>query len=169
LSIKATAKKYGVEPVQIRKWKKAFEDAMTKAIEAPVIPGRDNPTITKTYRHLSSIHHTRFTAGGRPTLFSDDFLAKIKKIIEERRRNDLSVHMSIIRTEARKIHPSLFDHVAESAFNARMYRIMKKWEISICRRTTTSKVPQTTRHVEEVTREFVNYFKFKVRLHSISS
>jgi transposase-like protein len=73
-SIKATAKKYGVEPVQIRKWKKAFEDAMTKAIEAPIYPGRVNPTVTKTYRRLCSNNRRRYNHGGRPTLFSSEFL-----------------------------------------------------------------------------------------------
>jgi hypothetical protein len=168
-SIKATARKYGVEPSQIRSWKKSFNDAMTKAVEAPVYVGRPNPTITKLYRRLNSNHRSRAKAGGRPTLFNEEFLSKIKTIIDDRRRQNLGVQMSIIRNEARKIDPQHFDRIAETAFNSRMYRMMKKWEISFRRRTTTAKVPQNTRHVETVTQEFVKYFKFQVKLMDLTS
>jgi DDE superfamily endonuclease len=56
-----------------------------------------------------------------------------------------------------------------NAFNHRMYRMMKKWEISYRRKTTIAKIPQNTRHNEEVQTQFVKYVQFKKRLLDISN
>jgi Transposase len=125
-NIKATARKYGVHPSQIRKWKAAFEKAMVHAMEVALLPGNEATTITSMYRRVKSHNYCRFQNGGRPTLFTSDFLKKFKSIVEERRRNNLSVTMHTVRLEAKKINPTLFDQVAERAFNHRMYRMMKK-------------------------------------------
>jgi hypothetical protein len=163
-SLKSTARKYGVEACQIRRWKRAFDKAMEQAVIATSQPGLRSQSISRVFRRLSSTNRHRFKAGGRPTLFTEDFLSKIKKVVDNRRAANLSVSMHIIRLESRKLHPTIFDKIAETAFNQRMYRMMKKWDVSWRRKTTNAKVAQNTRHTQEVKAEYLKYFKFKIKL-----
>jgi Transposase len=141
-NIRSTARKYGVQPTQIRRWKASFEQAMVAAADFAARPGMERATISRVYRRLQSVNRHRFNAGGRPTLLTSEFLTRIKTVIQERRNANLSVSMQIVRRESRKIHPTLFDNIAETAFNHRMYRMMKKWELSYRRKTTVAKVSQ---------------------------
>jgi DDE superfamily endonuclease len=161
-NIKKTASKYGVQAGQIRRWKRSFDMALSKAVDIASLPINANKSITKVYRRLRSSQRHRFTTGGRPTLFTSEFLAKMKKVLDERRQSNLPVTMHHIRLESVKIHPSLFDHIAENAFNHRMYRMMKKWEISY--RWKTTKTPQNTRHTQDTITNFVKYVQFKMKL-----
>jgi transposase-like protein len=40
-NIKKTARKYGVNPAQIRRWKASFEEAMAKAMDVANQPGQE--------------------------------------------------------------------------------------------------------------------------------
>jgi DDE superfamily endonuclease len=172
-NVRMTARKYGVQPQQIRRWKQSFDCAMERAVDIVVNPLPEpvggHVTLSRTYRQLHATNRHRFNTGGHPTLFTTEFLACLKQVIEDRRNNNLSVSMHIVRIESRKIHPTVFEHIAETAFNHRMYRMMKKWEISYRRKTTTAKVAQNTRHYEEIKSEFLKYYKFKVNLYNFSN
>jgi hypothetical protein len=76
--------------------------------------------------------------------------------------------MQIVRAESLAINPTLFDYIAETAFNHWMYWMMKKWEVSLCRGTTTSKTPQNICHNDKIKTDFLEYFKFKVNLLCVS-
>jgi hypothetical protein len=111
----------------------------------------------------SAIHQTQeirfwWSQDGIPQAYLD----QIKAYIDHRRSQNLGVTIHLIRINARKIDPTIFDNIPTSVFNHRMYRMMRKWEISYRRKTT--KVPQNTRHSEDIKTRFIRYVKFRMNL-----
>jgi transposase len=161
--VNATAKKYNVYPSSIRKWKKAFEKALHDEVNRKRILEADtNPR--KIYKRLKSTKRRRIKVGGRPTMLPQDFLDKLHIVLLHRRANNLSISLNLVRVEARRLDPGIIERVGESAFNHRIYRMMRKWGLSYRRRTTTCKAPQNVRNTLSVKEDFVRYVKWKIAL-----
>jgi transposase-like protein len=164
-NIRATARKHNIQPSQIRGWKESLQQAVATTEERIRATGNQT-TIRREYCRLQSTKRSRYKAGGRKTTFSNEFLKRIKEYIDERRRDDKTVTMQMIKVEALRIDPTL--DIGDDAFRLRMYRMMRKWEVSWRRRTTTAKCPQNTRHTMSVIEEFIRYFNYKVTLLDIT-
>jgi transposase-like protein len=165
-SLRATARKYLVTASQIRRWKRSFEAALENATDFSRLTG-DDTSLRVAYRRLQSTNRSRFRPGDRPPLLPAKFLSALHKVLLHRRANNQTVSMDKVLIEAKKLDPGVVDRVGPSAFTHRMYRMMKKWHLAFRRGTTNAKVPQNTRHSTELIKEFVEYFKFKVKLLNI--
>lgn len=153
-SIRAAAKKYNVQPSQIRHWKKGFESA----IQVATITSKDKAK--KVYKHLQSSKKRRMIGGGRKMKFPPKFAAGLKELVTGRREKDLSVSMHLIEIEAKRINPELMDSIPREVFLHRMYRLMNKWSFSYRRKTHKA---QNTRICQATKNEFIEYQELQRR------
>jgi transposase-like protein len=73
-SVKRVARKYNVQPNQLRKWKRHFENNVDGALTV-------DPTIPScSAQRAKGLAVTRETGGGRKSKFSDELIAALRKV-----------------------------------------------------------------------------------------
>jgi hypothetical protein len=105
-------------------------------------------TICQEYCWLQSTKRSRYKAGGQKPTFSNGFLAGNKEYLDEQRCDDKTVKMQMIKVQVLRINPTL--NIGDDVFRLHMNRMIRKWEISWRRWTTTAKCPQYTQHAMSV-------------------
>jgi transposase-like protein len=161
-NIRSVARKFCVQPSQIRRWSKKFAVVLATATINQSVTGVSVQTVENRLR--SSRRH-RISAGGRKALFDAELIRKLKVWAEDRRKENKTVSMMLLRLEAKKLAPSIYDDASDYAIRHRIYRLLKKWEFSYRRKTHKA---QNTRICTQVKESFVDYFNFKINLLGMS-
>ncbi len=154
-SVKRVARKYNVQPNQLRKWKRHFENDVDGALLV-------DPTIPScSVKHAKGFVVTRETGGGRKSKFSDELIAALRTFFENSRDEDFSVSLRLMVAQAKLLSPVATDGVSSRAIESRIYRLLQKWDVTWRRGTHKA---QNTRHDIEKEREFHSYVQQKIKL-----
>jgi transposase-like protein len=133
-NIKPVARKYNVQPHQIREWRKFVDSDTTNTTACD-----STSTTVKTRR--------RVAGGGRKCLLSARLVAELKGFFDSLRDEDFGVSLRIMTTELRRLSPEAVDGCTEGSINSRVYRLLRKWDNTWRRGTHKA---QNTRHTTEV-------------------
>ena len=135
-NVKPTARKYGIESVQIRRWKKAI---------ASIDP-------TQTIKYANKLMY-RIAS---PSVLKDaDLYPHLMEFFEAERSVDRPVNATTLAYEAMRFKP----HLAEIPFQAllkRMHRFIRREELVLRRRTHEAQQTRSSERVEEDFVEQVN-------------
>lgn len=156
-NIKKTARKYNIQANQIRSWNKfMIENNEKVAVLTP-----DSKEYKKfVSRNVNSVKYRRLTGAGRHVIFSSLTIAHLKKYVDDHRSIHLPVSLQSIHHQLIKFDPNSVVGVSEAAITHRLYRLLKKWNISWRRKTHTA---QNTRHCQDVIEEFRSYVQKKIK------
>jgi transposase-like protein len=145
-SVKRVARKYNVQPNQLRKWQRHFDD---------------NGDSTGLRDSSKGVRVTREVGGGRKCKFSDELIADLKQFFENSRDEDFSVSLRLMVAQAKLLSPTVTTGISSRAIESRIYHLLKKWDVTWRRGT---RIAQNTRHILEVEDEFHAYVQQKIQL-----
>ena len=186
-NVKPTARKFNVQPKQIRQWKKAgvieeFEKYKARTNPRPnvepaavranrivdfILP-EDSISVQmaicrrntlKKRKRLSKAY--RLEGGGRKQSLSRPLIRDLKNFLIEMREDEYPVDMELMICQAHILDPELMDTVTHDALRQRLYRCMKKWGFSYRRGTHKA---QETKLDDGVMRKFHSYIKEKCKM-----
>jgi transposase-like protein len=149
-SLKQIARENNLQPSQIRRWKRN-QEWMFKQLDLDMMSTRNR---TKYIRRVRSAHFARYPGGGRNPAFPKETLQKIKDFYDTKRENGEAVSMLQLRLEAQYIDPTACGKLTECALRNRLFRLLRRWNISWRRSTHQA---QGTRHSEKVIEDFSKY------------
>ncbi len=154
-SVKRVARKYNVQPNQLRKWKRHFEsNGAGAAVTDPTLP-------SLCPRRAKGYIVTRELGGGRKNLFPEELIADLKLFFENSRDEDYSVSLRLMVAQAKLLSPTVTAGVSTRAIEYRIYRLLQKWDVTWRRGTHKA---QNTRHDLVIEQEFHSYVQQKIRL-----
>jgi transposase-like protein len=188
-NIRATARKYSVQPHQLREWKRlrldeelalALENEQivqrraTAAVRANLMEANNNEVDddeTSVQRQAAdqdsrrkrkrSKSACRKTGGGRKCIFQAQTISDLKGFFDEARESDLSINIRVMMAQAKLLDPVECSYITETALQHRVYRLLRKWNVSWRRGTHKA---QNTRHSAKVMRDFHTYIRNKIGL-----
>jgi DDE superfamily endonuclease len=192
-NIKATGRKYMVQPSQIRRYKKKFDEAYVKyqthrqlleerrcsdaikanAMEAVEIDNEATDLIYALdcqeafmFRKRISKDYCRLPGGGRKSVIPPDKIHQLKMYFIDQREDDFPVTMPLLVSYLRASDPILFhDNISYSILQKRILRLLHKWNASY--RKGTHKA-QNTRFSYTKMRNFHTYIRMKMKMLGIT-
>jgi DDE superfamily endonuclease len=144
-AVKATAKKYCIQPQQIRCWKKHFQCVHRE------INTKSGNEMTKVIRRTHTNKKSRFVGGGRKDGFSAELIEQVKQYYNHRRSLSLSVSIQQLKVEAMRIDPVSCSTLSHNALRKRIARLLDRWDVSFRRGTH---VAQNTRFDDMIITDF---------------
>jgi DDE superfamily endonuclease len=94
-------------------------------------------------------------------MFSDELIADLKKFFENSHDEDFSVSLRLMVAQAKLLSPTVTEGISNRTIISRIYRLLKKWDVTWRRET---RIAQNTRHILEVEDEFHAYVQQKIQL-----
>jgi transposase-like protein len=150
-SVRRIARKYNVQPNQLRQWKQHIDCERTAD---PSLPS----TCSKRVRRVEL---SRKLGAGRKNCFPDRLIADLKTFFEKSRDEDYSVSLRLMVAQAKLLSPTIALGVSTRALESRVYRLLQKWDVTWRRGTHKA---QNTRHNVDVLNDFHSYVKMKIQI-----
>lgn len=150
--IKPAAREFGVQPSQIRRWKKSFDE-----IDNVVQTSSDKIGAKVIARNHSS-KNKRLSGAGAPPLFNDETVSQIRELYDNQRSKTWSVSTYLLMIEAMKVAPEACSYLTDHAIRCRVHRLLNKWDIAWRRGTHKA---QNNRFDAQVVADFRKYFAEK--------
>jgi transposase-like protein len=141
LSVKSVARKYNVQPNQIRRWKRNFTANGELNVDGSLDPA--TLQISCVRRRTRRVELCRQAGAGRKCLFSDKLIAELKDFFEKSRDEDFSISLRLMMAQAKLLSPETTLMVANTALESRIYRLLRKWDVSWRRGLIRLKIPGT--------------------------
>jgi transposase-like protein len=167
--VKPTARKYGIDPAQIRRWKRKI-DEQNAAVAAPLTDSEgvavlpNTMTMAKVAKRNQQLCYTRFYGGGRRNKFSNATIAHLKEFFDNKRKNNFSVALKTITREVKRVDPDNCEGESRRAIDMRVGRLLKRWDKT--RRRCTHKA-QKTRLSDAVMEDFRCYVRERAKMYGI--
>jgi transposase-like protein len=159
LSVKSVARKYNVQPNQIRRWKRNFTANGELNVDGSPDPATLQTSCVR--RRTRRVELCRQAGAGRKCLFSDKLIAELKDFFEKSRDEDFSISLRLMMAQAKLLSPETTLMVANTALESRIYRLLRKWDVSWRRGTHKA---QNTRYSSEIMEDFHSYIRMKIKL-----
>jgi transposase-like protein len=161
-NLRATARKFSIQPTQIRSWKRKFDEnceaaTSTTQQQQDCITGTCTSNTAKRFKKNVG---SRFGGGGRKCALQKDVIESLKKFFEGKRDDDLGVTLRLMMAECRILDPATCS-LSMKALEGRVYRLLVKWNASWRRGTHKA---QNTRHDIVVMNDFRSYVNMKAKL-----
>jgi hypothetical protein len=150
----------------ISKWKIQFDDLLAKAAREDLLgPAGTNKATLAAKRRNTSANKKRGPGGGRKGILPLAVTQELKKYFDARRELDLSVSLRGLIVECFRIDPVSASASTPIALRNRLYRLLKKADISYRRSTHKA---QNTRHCMIVINHFLDYIHRKINMMDVS-
>jgi transposase-like protein len=149
---KAIARKYELQPGQLRRWKKSREDVTGKAKAASI---KDH-TCRQYLLNKKKIHQ-----GRRPLTLTDE-IDHIKKLYDDLRQRDRCVTLTLLAHNLREIFFSLQDLSVRSIRRHLRRHLVK---LGVVKRRVT-RVAQSTRYDLTAKQQYIQYINGKIKIGS---
>lgn len=148
--VKPTARKYDIQPRQIRLWRSKL-DHLHEELNSPAAAPKTKNAIERLI-HPNALNY-RFLGGGRPSALTPEVRCSLKEAYDKRRGDNYSVSSQLLVAVARRCDDYSISEleVTRDALRKRIHRLLDKWDISWRRGTHTA---QNTRHNEKVIDEY---------------
>ncbi len=159
LSVKRIARKFHVQPNQIRRWKRQFEGSdedLLGLIDDPTLPSS-----SWSKRRVTRTEGTRAAGAGRKCSFSEELIADLKKFFDTSRDEDFAVSLRLMIAEVRLLSPTTTSGLTNSVLEARIYRLLQKWNVTWRRGTHKA---QNTRYSQVIIDDYHSYIRMKIKL-----
>jgi DDE superfamily endonuclease len=132
-AVNKTARKYHVQPQQIRTWKKNFAN-----VRVVIDDSTQDGERAKILRRSHTNKKSRMTGGGRKDGFPIETVQKIRDYYVGRRNQSLSVSGQQLKIEAMRIDPVSCSDLSSEALRQRIARLLDRWDVSYRRSTNVS-------------------------------
>jgi transposase-like protein len=128
LSVKSVARKYNVKPNQIHRWKRYFDVNGELAVDGSLDPSTLQTSCVR--RRNRRVELRRRAGAGQKCLFSTKLIADLKDFFEKSLDEDFSISLRLVMAQAKLLPPETTLMVANTALESRIYRLLKKWDVS---------------------------------------
>ena len=157
--IRAIARKYKVQPSQIRRWNRRFNEGTFS-----VFDDADDGLKKRKKKRCESSKFFRLPGAGRKHSFSPALIAHLKVFLDEKRLNNMSVDVRMLMLEARRVDP-VSCRLHPLTFRSRIRRLcLCLWGITW--RKGTSKA-QVTRSCSRLIADFKSMVEEKIAMYNI--